>query len=160
MGIRYYAYPLAPKFTELARIDAAPFLSDDPFADVWFTASADRPEMLYLDKAWRWLQGLTWPADEGPVRAAYRLFEGHVTPIDAGSWRPWIRALDPADTADAARDLATLGDADVRMLIAGSRLPVEEQDGEISYVAGFLRQAQDFTRDLRERGWGLVYAIG
>lgn len=33
-------------------------------------------------------------------------------------------------------------------------------DGERDYVLHYLRQAQEFTARMQQRGWGLVFMIG
>lgn len=160
MGIRYYAYPLAPKFVPLALQDPRPFAGDDPFGDAWMTTDDERPEMLYLDKCWGPLQGLTL-GEDGEPRVSHRLFEGNVTLMDGGcTWLPYVKALSPSDVDKVARDLARIGPPDVDLLVAKYRGPRHDQEQERSYILQFLGQAQEFTAQMQGRGWGLTYLIG
>lgn len=88
MGIRYYAYAFDSEQTENALADPLSVIGSDPLADAWglepgssggVTDRQSVPErdLLYLDKAWPYLQGLTAPRpSSGAARAAYRMFEG------------------------------------------------------------------------------------
>src|SRR5690606_14201418 len=78
MGVRYYAYPLAPELVGRAMDDPRPFLSDDPLADAWGLGRPRHPQMLYLDKCWRQLQSLTNPPG-GKPRPSHALVAGDVT---------------------------------------------------------------------------------
>ncbi|WP_324651635.1 hypothetical protein [Georgenia sp. H159] len=156
MGIRYYAYPLAPEHVDRARIDPYPFLSDDPLADAWELNGRRRPDMLYLDTCWGELQRLTCPDPGGP-RPAYALVRGAVTRTGMG-WIPWVDVLPPSDVDDVARDLALIDEDDVATCVGRDGEPLSSS--ERGYVTYYLRHAQDFTARLQRRGWGLVYMIG
>ncbi|WOF24407.1 hypothetical protein N8K70_07000 [Microbacterium betulae] len=157
MGIRYYAYPLAPEFVERAYEEPLAFLAADPLADAWFLSDDERPEMLYLDTCWHELQSLTWPDRTRRPRPAYRLFEGRVTHTPTG-WIPWTRVLDPDEVDDIARDLVLIDEDDVDDawdVIAGQPF-----SGDKAYVMHHLAAARAFLIRQQRAGWGLVYLIG
>ena len=157
MGIRYYAYPISAEDYETARADPCPFHGRDPFADAWGPRD-DRPEMLYLDKCWNELQAMFGPAPGVSARPTYALVEGQVTHVDMG-WIPFERALSPGEVRTIASDIATVGDDEIRSLMARSiSHPDDEQ--EFSYIQHFLGEAQRFVTDLANDGRGLVYMIG
>ncbi|GAA1642199.1 DUF1877 domain-containing protein [Georgenia ruanii] len=158
MGIRYYAYPLAPDVVADAVDEPRSFLSDDPLADAWGLGRPRRADMLYLDKCWRQLQRLTHPPDGAP-RPAHALFAGNVTHTSEG-WMPWTAVLTPAAVDEVARDLALLDASDVDALLAPDGGGTAGADDERRYVNHFLHEAQTFTARLQPRGWGLVYLIG
>lgn len=158
MGIRYYAYPLAPEFVERAMDDPRPFLSDDPLADAWGLGRPQRADMLYLDKCWSLLQRLTHPPGGRP-RPAHALVAGQVTHM-GGGWIPWIDVLAPSDVDDVARDLALLDRSDVEARFAPVSGRIDEGRDEREYVTQYLGRAQQFTAQMQRRGWGLVYLIG
>src|SRR5690606_16864602 len=107
MGIRYYAYAFDSDQTGKALADPLTVIGSDPLADAYglepgfrqgvtdFRQSLPERDLLYLDKAWPYLQRLTAPRSGGAAaRPAYRMFEGQVTYADDGfTWRPWVRAL-------------------------------------------------------------------
>ena len=158
MGIRYYAYPLAPEFVDRAVDDPRPFISDDPLADAWGLGRPRRPDMLYLDKCWGQLQRLTNLRGAAP-RRAHALFTGNVTHTPEG-WIPWVGVLTPTDVDDVARDLALLDAGDVDALLARDGYGTDAAADERQYVNHHLREAQRFTAGMKQRGWGLVYLIG
>jgi hypothetical protein len=157
MGIHYYAYPLPAEFVERARTDPRLFLSADPLADAWRPAE-DRPTMLYLDKCWHYLQALTRPDHGAAPRPAYRLFEGEVSYVEDGAYRPWVRVLDAEEVAEIARDLALLDEDDVRTWTAATSLSRGRED--FDYIKHYLAAAKDFITRLVPAGWGLLYLIG
>lgn len=149
--------------TERAKADPRSFISDDPLADAWgmphgaqvavtnFEQSVPHTEMLYLDKAWSWLQAMTEPkAADALARPAYRMFEGQVTMHGYG-WIPWVRALSPEDVREISGDLVDLQ----------NELRVERiDDGDSRYALDFLSRAVDFTTSLTASDRGFVYLIG
>ena len=128
MGIRYSAYAFDSDHTGKALADPLTVIGSDPLADACglepgftqgvtdFRQSLPERDLLYLDKAWPYLQRLTAPrSSEAAARAAYRMFEGQVAYADDGfTWRPWVRALPPHDVALIARDLETISDHDIK----------------------------------------------
>ena len=134
MGIRYYAYAFDSDQTGKALADPFTVIGSDPLADAYglepgfrqgvtdFRQSLPERDLLYLDKAWPYLQRLTAPRSSGAAaRAAYRMFEGQVTYADDGfTWRPWVRALPPHDVALIARDLETINDHDIEAGLSGT----------------------------------------
>lgn len=158
MGVRYYAYPLAPELVARAMDDPRSFLSDDPLADAWGLGRPRRAEMLYLDKCWRQLQSLTSPPGGRP-RPSHALVAGDVT-YTGGGWLPWIDVLTPSEVDDVARDLVLLDASDVEARFAPPGNGTGEDRDEREYVTHYLRAAQDFTAQMQQRGWGLVYLIG
>lgn len=157
MGIRYYAYPLAPEFVDRATEDPWAFMSDDPLADAWGPKES-APDMLYLDKCWRYLQRLTTPGVACP-RIAYDLFEGDVTHTSRG-WIPWIKVLTPDAVSEVSRDLSLLDGDDVDALLTRDDFYTTRLEEDRSYIKEHLRSAQAFTARMQARGWGLVYLIG
>lgn len=160
MGIRYYAYAFEKDQTAQAFVDPRAFIGSHPLADAWgfepharvaaptFKQTIPERDLLYLDKAWRALQVLT-----GPSRAAYRMFEGSVTPSGLG-WHPWVRAIAPEDVVDVAEDLRALVDEVATVgLCAGV---FEDAD----YVLHFLLRARTYVEGLASEGRGMVYMIG
>ncbi len=122
MGIRYYAYAFERDQEDQALGDPRGIISSDPLSDAWgfephasvaavtFKQAVPERDMLYLDKAWRYLQQITGPPSATtPARPAYRMFEGRVTMRREG-WIPWYRALASAEMAEVARDLAVVTD--------------------------------------------------
>jgi hypothetical protein len=149
MGIRYYAYAFDAELTEWVLADPRSFLSE----------TLPDSEMLYLDKAWSYLQALTGsPKGEAP-RPAFQMFEGEVTMMDGG-WEPWVRALPPDQVDVVARDLSTItdGEAETRFRELASHRPDPEED--VDYAGHYLRRAQEFIGSLTAAGRGLVYMIG
>ncbi|SEJ51785.1 hypothetical protein [Demequina mangrovi] len=159
MGIRYYAYTFPAEATEAALDNPRSFIGSDPFADAWgmepgercgHASGMQRPpkeELLYLDKAWRDLQGLTRPRYPGePRRPAYRMVEGDVAFTSTG-WIPWVRALSPTWLPEIAADLAALQ--------REARRTVTDE-----YVLEYLQHAAAFTAHLASVGRGFVYLIG
>jgi hypothetical protein len=171
MGIRYYAYAFDPDLTAWALADPRSFLSADPLADAWglepgaavstatFRQSLPDTEMLYLDKAWPYLQALTAPSNGEAPRPAYQLFEGQVRMTDGG-WESWIRALHPGLVDVVARDLSTItvSEAETRFREVASHRPDPEED--VDYACHYLLRAQEFIGSLSATGRGLVYMIG
>jgi hypothetical protein len=171
MGIRYYAYAFDAELTEWALADPRSFLSADPLADAWglepgaavsvatFRQTLPDGEMLYLDKAWSYLQALTASSNGEAPRPAYQMFEGHVT-MTHGGWEPWVRALHPGQVDAIARDLSTItvGEAERQLRELASHNPEREED--VDYACHYLRRAQEFIGSLSAAGRGLVYMIG
>jgi len=158
MGIRYYAYPIAAADYPRAVADPCPFHGSDPLADAWELERA-KPEMLYLDKCWHELQALLGPAPGEPAREAFQLVEGQVTYVDQG-WIAFERALSPAQVQAIAADMATVGETDVRNLLADYRGSGDSWESERRYIEQYLADAQEFTSRLASDGRGLVYLIG
>ena len=159
MGIRYYAYAFEKDQTQQALADPRSFIGSHPLADAWgfepharvatptFKQAVPERDLLYLDKAWRSLQLVT-----GPTRAAFRMFEGSVTPTGLG-WHPWIRALTPEDVAEVAEDLRARVD---EVATVGLPAVIEDED----YVLHFLLRARTYVEGLASEGRGMVYMIG
>lgn len=163
MGIRYYAYAFDAEMTARAQADPMSVISDDPLADAWgmphgaqtavtnFEQSVPRADMLYLDKAWSWLQEMTRPsATDRRPRPAYQMFEGQVAAHEHG-WTPWVRALAPEDVPEIAKDLAELQ----RVL-----RDCETKDGETRYLLYFLNRAVEFVTNVAASHRGFAYLIG
>lgn len=164
MGIRYYGYAFDADRTAEVLADPRAFISSDPLADAWgmephaeysvatFQQRTPQRDLLYLDKAWRDLQAIT-----GPMRPAYRLFEGDVTlSSDGYSWTPCVRALPPDVIATIADDLIRITPASVRKrfrLWGASALDAD-------YVVQYLETARIFVRGLARDGRGMAYLIG
>lgn len=168
MGIRYYAYAFDRDQTDQALKDPRTFIADDPLADAWgfqpharaafatFKQAVPEKDMLYLDKAWRYLQLITGPASpKGSARAAFRMFQGDVTMCDEG-WVPCCRALTPAAVAEAAHDLATIDDERAAVDLAA----FVPSDDEVLYALQYLGRARTFATDLAVDGRGMAYMIG
>lgn len=146
-----------------AQADPRRFISDDPLADAWgmphgartavtcFEQSVPESEMLYLDKAWSWLQEMTKPDAANPCpRPAYRMFEGQVAPHGYG-WTPWVRAVSPEEVGEIAQDLVKLQHA------ARCTLP---QDDNAEYVLDYLNRAVEFVTGVAASHRGFAYLIG
>jgi len=157
MGIRYYAYPVAPQSIEDAKRTPYEHLGGDPLMDAWGPIE-DKPRMLYLDKCWRELQVLL-----GETRPARSLVEGQVV-MNAEGWDGHTSVLDPAEVATIADDLARVKDDEVSAMIARDRVAYFgreiDTDAELQYVLKYLHDAQEFTRELADDELGLVYLIG
>lgn len=161
MGIRYYAYPVAPQNIDEVSKNPERFLSSDPLADAWGLEPVGpneyamdvnpRPRMLYLDKCWSLMQRLTHQSTQ--PRPAYALVAGDVIP-DGFGWRPHVAALTPAEVIQVADDLDALADDE----LAGFCESLEEDDAD--YLNYHFEQARSFTRELAQSGEGLVYTIG
>jgi hypothetical protein len=158
MGIRYYAYPIDADQYEEAVKDPCRFHGSDPLMDAWGPTD-EQPEMLYLDKCWHELQVLFSTGSGVADRPALSLVEGQVTHVEMG-WIPFERALSPAEVAEIASDLETIGEADIRRLLPQLNRWNETPEQVYSYVANFLANAQEFTTRLAADGRGLVYMIG
>jgi hypothetical protein len=163
MGIRYYAYAFDAEMTDRAKADPRSLISDDPLADAWgmphgaqiattnFEQSVPKTEMLYLDKAWSWLQAMTEPKAPGETaRPAYRMFEGQVT-MDGYGWTPWVRALSPEEVREVAGDLVDL-QSELRIL--------KPHDPDTRYALDFLSRAVVFVTILAASDRGFAYLIG
>lgn len=160
MGIRYYAYPVAPELVNIAESSPRDFLSADPLADAWGPPD-ERPPMLYLDKSWRNLQLVLGQRRSEATRAAFELVRGDVTMREDG-WDSFVRFVGPEVVRDIAADLATVDDCQVMDGIAagGRQLTMEEYEAEVDFTTDYLTIAIAFTTDLARRGDGLVYLIG
>jgi len=174
MGIRYYAYAFDSDKTGKALADPLTVIGSDPLADACglepgftqgvtdFRQSLPEHDLLYLDKAWPYLQRLTAPRSSGATaRAAYRMFEGQVTYADDGfTWRPWVRALPPHDVALIARDLETINDHDIKAGVSGSYSSGQLLESELAYATAFLYRARSFVHAVASDGRGFAYMIG
>lgn len=160
MGIRYFALPVPPQLVNIARINPRAFLSDRHFWESW-SDPPDRPEGLFLDKAWRDLQWLLDGPGEDAPRAAYELVRGAVTQYGYG-WIPYDRVLDEAQVADVAKDLATISLAELYQGYTPRVSPdwAAIMDGRRDSLDTYLGKAATFTRQLAEQGLGLIYSIG
>jgi hypothetical protein len=107
--------------------------------------------MLYLDKCSPCLQRL-FDLDGPSHRPAAELVRGSVTHVSTG-WIPYERVLAPSQVAEIAADL----DAFLRgwMPAHTCRFP----DGG-DCASRWVPDARDFTRELEQAGYGLVYMIG
>lgn len=171
MGIRYYAYAFDADVTDQALAAPRVFISRDPLADAWGLPhgfrvggpigeqGVSRRDMLYLDKAWSYLQRVAGPTPGRPARAAYRMFEGHVLYLPEGCWEPWIRALAPHEVADIAHDVGQLSEDDVATGLTGRDGERHFSENDVAYVAEYLRDAQEFVTQLAEDNRGFVYTI-
>lgn len=160
MGIRYYAYPVDARQVEFARQDPRAFLGRDPLMDAWGPIE-QKPDMLYLDKCWGYLQGLfSSPAGE-QNRAALALVAGEVEMSGLG-WYSFVAARGPEEVAAIAGDISLLGEQHVREFFEDERRLQfgGSRENEIEYVMHFLADAQEFVARLASEGRGLVYQIG
>lgn len=174
MGIRYHAYAFDSDQTEKALADPLTVIGSDPLADTWglepgftqgftdFRQSLPERDLLYLDKAWPYLQRLTAPRSSGAgARAAYRMFEGRVTYTDGGfTWRPWVRALPPHEVALITRDLETISDHDIEAGLDGFCSSRQALESELAYAVQFLHRARVFVHAVASEGRGFAYMIG
>ncbi|AXJ11567.1 DUF1877 domain-containing protein [Arthrobacter sp. PM3] len=174
MGIRYYAYAFESDQTEKALADPLTVIGSDPLADACglepgftqgvtdFRQSLPERDLLYLDKAWPYLQRLTAPrSSDAAARAAYRMFEGEVTYADDGfTWRPWVRALPPRDVALIARDLESINDADIKAGLSGSCSSGQLLESELAYATASLHRARGFVHAVASDGRGFACMIG
>ncbi len=173
MGIRYYAYAFASEQTEKALADPLAVIGSDPLADVLgleegftqgitdFRQSVPERDLLYLDKAWSYLQRLTEPPTPGArARPAYRMFEGHVTYTDGFAWHPWLRTLPPDEVALIARDIETIGDHDIEAGLERYYSPQILETESVAYATQFLHRAKNFVRAVASEGRGFAYMIG
>ncbi|GAA1805926.1 hypothetical protein [Agromyces neolithicus] len=151
MGIRYYAYPVAPNDIDDAKRNPDRYLGADPLMDAW-GGTEPRPRMLYLDKCWSCLQG-EFGIGTANERPAAELVRGEVRFVDLG-WFGFRRVLDAAEVAAIANDLElVLTEVDATWIDCPF-------DGATDYVRSYLTAARYFTQTLAERGEGLVYLIG
>ena len=174
MGIRYYAYAFDSDQTGNALADPLTVIGSDPLADVLglepgftqgftdFRQSLPERDLLYLDKAWPYLQRVTASHSSGAgARAAYRMFEGWVTYTDHGcTWRPWVRALPPHEVALISRDLETISDHDLEADLDRSCSSRQALESELAYAAPFLHRAKVFPHAVASEGRGFAYIIG
>jgi len=162
MGIRYYAWPLAPQHVDAARRQPRSFCADDPFGQAWFTENEGN---CYLDKAWRGLQLLIEDSDPERIdRPAATLVAGQVTFVEYG-WVPHIGVLDPDQVRAAAADLQVVTEnipPEWRPRRRRSRARTGpgslllEQD----YINEYLEVLKEFTATLAEQGKAMIYLIG
>ena len=155
MGIRYYAYPIDDSHVERALAEPRLYLSDDPLMDAWGAPDV-RPQMLYLDKCWRELQGVLGSREGRPPRPSFELVEGEVTHTERG-WIPFIRCIPPDRLELIAEDLLRVNELAVREAL--DEWPAFRR-GDFDYVVHYLKQAQEFVSRLAHDGRGLVYLIG
>lgn len=174
MGIRYYAYAFDSDQAAQALADPRAVIGPDPLADAFglergfiqgyadLRQSLPERDLLYLDKAWPYLQRLTGPPSPGAAaRASYGMFEGHVTHADDGfTWQPWVRALPPREVAVIARDLEAINDHDVNVALGGSCSSVLSLESEVAYANAFLDRAKVFVSAAASDGRGFAYLIG
>lgn len=174
MGIRYYAYAFDSDQTGEALADPLTVIGSDPLADAYglepgfrqgvtdFRQSLPERDLLYLDKAWPYLQRLTAPGSSGAAaRAAYQMFEGQVTYTGDGfTWRPWVRALPPQNVALIARDLETINDHDINASLSGIYSSRQVLESEMAYATAFLDKARSFVHAAASDGRGFAYWIG
>lgn len=174
MGIRYYAYAFNSDQTGQALADPLTVVGADPLADGWglepgctqgvtdFRQSLPERDLLYLDKAWRYLQRVTAPHAPGDgARTAYRMFEGQVTFTDGGlAWHPWVRALPPHEVVLIARDLETIRDHDIEAGLGGFCSSRQSLESEVAYATHFFHRARDFVHAVASDGRGFAYMIG
>ncbi len=174
MGIRYYAYAFDNNQTEEALADPLTVIGSDPLADAWglesgfkqgvtyFGQSLAERDLLYLDKAWPFLQRLTAPpSPSAEARAAYRMFEGQVTYTNDGfTWRPWVRALPPHEVALVALDLETISDHDLETGLDGFCSSRQALESELAYATQLLNRARGFVHAVASEGRGFAYMIG
>ena len=173
MGIRYYAYAFDNEQSAKALADPLTVIGSDPLADVLgleegftqgfthFRQSVPERDLLYLDKAWSYLQRLTAPPASGArARPAYRMFEGHVTYSEHGfAWRPWLRTLPPDEVALIARDIETIGDREIEASLDGC-CASQLLESEVAYATQFLHRARNFVQAVASEGRGFAYMIG
>jgi hypothetical protein len=156
MRIRYFGYPVLPGDIDDARRNPFCHLGVDPYRE---PTDATVPQMLYLDRYWRYLQGLLATPLAHPSRPAAALVAGDV--VRTGDrWVPHVEVLSPTQVADAARDIdgVSIGEID-RFL---QTLPHEngiKAEGA-SCTLRCLRDAQRFAAHLAGDGRGLIYLIG
>lgn len=174
MGIRYYAYAFDRDQARKALADPRAVIGPDPLADAFglepgfiqgvtdLRQSLPERDLLYLDKAWPYLQRLTAPRSSGAAaRASYRMFEGQVTHSDDGfSWYPWVRALPPHEVALIARDLEAINHRDINSALGGSCSYGQSLESEVAYAAAFLDRAKVFVSAAASDGRGFAYIIG
>ena len=110
-------------------------------------------DLLYLDKAWRFLQQLSGAVPGRRARPAHRMFEGDVAMQPEG-WGAWIRALTPAEVAIIAPDVASL----MEQMTSDPELGAGDPDRE--YAFEYLRRASQFVTNLAAEQRGMVYLIG
>ncbi|MFT4050965.1 MAG: DUF1877 family protein [Microbacterium sp.] len=170
MGIRYYAYAFDADQTQRAIDDPHSILSDDPLADAWGLIphaavspvmgeqTVPRRDMLYLDKAWGFLQALTEPTGGESPRPAYRMFAGRVSFHGLG-WDPFVRTILPAEIPGIRDDLDTLTSARVQDRLREWNRP-GDVDADIQYTLHYLDAARRFVTALAADGRGMVYLIG
>lgn len=174
MGIRYYAYAFDSDQAAQALADPRTVIGPDPLADAFglergviqgytdLRQSLPERDLLYLDKAWPYLQRLTGPPSPGAAaRASYRMFEGHVTHAGDGlTWHPWVRALPPHEVALIARDLEAIDGHAINVALGGSCSPGHTLESEAAYVNAFLDRAKVFASTAASDGRGCAYLIG
>lgn len=174
MGIRYYAYAFNSDQTGKALADPLTVVGADPLADAWglepgfrqgvtdFRQSLPERDLLYLDKAWSYLQRITAPCPPGDrARTAYRMFEGQVTFTDDGlAWRPWVRALPPHEVELVALDLETISDHDIEAGLGRFCSSRQSLESELAYATHFFHRARDFAQAVASDGRGFAYMIG
>lgn len=173
VGIRYYAYAFSSDMTERALADPRSFLSGDPFADAWgmepgamigtptFEQRTPESDMLYLDKAWWYLQKAIGPSEWGAAaRPAYRMFEGRVFETYGYGYEPWVRAITPSEVADIARDMESISEEDVAASLRSNGSASPNGSDDVSYALSYFRRAREYVRGIAASGRGFVYMIG
>jgi hypothetical protein len=157
MRIRYFAYPVEPGDLDDARGNPFCHLGVDPYAGRDPTGLD--PEVLYLDRYWRYLQALLASPPAHPSRPAYTLVAGDVVRL-GDRWVPHVEVLAPAQVGDAARDLDSVSPSEIDAFLES--LPSEnglKAEGA-SCTPRCLRDARRFTARLAGDGRGLIYLIG
>ena len=158
MGIRYYGWAVSR--------DEVIEATDDPWPVI---RRADQRHNLpgwtntSLDKAWWRMQALF--SSDGTLirRPGYDLVAGDVTYPEGyeQGYIPHIGVLGCQQIPQIARDVASVGSADVRQHSAGLRYADESQrESDREYLEHFLGVARAFTEDAAARGHGIVYSIG
>lgn len=172
MGVRYYAYAFDSDQTEEAMADPISMISEDPLADAWgmepgFTIgvlgerTVSKRNMLYLDKAWPYLQRLTG-APEGGVndpRISHLMFAGEA----AGNSRHWMAQTGivvPSQVALVARDLEAIEEEEVARSVMQRCGPGDRNKGEVEYVLQYFRESREFAAGVAEDGRGFAFMIG
>jgi hypothetical protein len=158
MGIRYYAYPITADEYAVAVEDPCAFHGSDPLMDAWGPAEL-KPEMLYLDKCWSYLQVLLGSGSGESDRPALQLVDGKVTDTGTG-WIPYEHALSPEQVKAVMSDLETVGESDIRRMLADNPRSDGRAESDFEYVAQYLEAAKRFTAQLARSNRGLVYMIG
>ena len=171
MGIRYYAYAFDADRTEQALADPFTVIGSDPLADAWglepgFTMGVmgERPSLperdfVYLDKAWRHLQRITWPGNLTRPRPAYRMFEGQVSWSGMGH-EPWVRVLTPDEVLRIAPDLERINEQEVEENLDDPWKELRDKGEEVAYAVEHLHRAKAFVQLVAAERRGFAYLIG
>lgn len=163
MGITYFACSYPPELIDAVYDEPPLALTINPIVERWSAENGISLPTLDLDRLWHAFQEVTAPPPritgwEYP-RPAYRMFEGHITEVysDDIAWFPWVRVIPPDETAVISRDLARL-DPETLARADGYRDTSTQQ--LVKTYGQLLANAQAFTKDLADSGFGFVYTIG